>query len=603
MVNENQQSKRFIAIYGRVSTSNQENEGTIETQLSAIREKAKLEGHTIVKEYLDEGWSGDSIIRPALDELRVDARKKIWDAVLMYDPDRLARRFSYQELVSDELREAGIDVMYVTTDTPKNSEDRILFGVKGLFAEYERSKIAERFRLGKLRKAKEGNIIAVEAPYGYTFIPKKGSKGDANFKHGYYEINEKEAQVVRQLFSWVANDRLTMRAIVRKLQELGIPPRKSTRGVWNTSTLSTLFKNRTYIGEGHFGASYAVVPQNPLKTDKYRKNKKSSRKINPREDWILIETPALIDRDLFDKARKQIESNFTFSQRNKKNQYLLAGKIWCTCNTRRTGEGPQHGKYLYYRCSNRVKCFPLPANCQEKGINARIADSLVWKRISKLMGSPSLMKEQIERFVKTEKNKKVGTTINVDTTNLEITKLKEEESRYVRAYGEGILSIEQLKEYQLPIQKKLNVLQTQISRASREALEQVEMKSGNPTNKQIEAFAQAAKRSLVDLPFSIKKGILDAVVQTIIGTQKQLLIRGYLPIPADINVGLCSNHNSSESSLDEKYTQNYVKFFTDDRNDGESTGKIQNQIPFEFKIELPVPLKRGIDYGFRKKNK
>src|SRR3989344_692349 len=192
------QSNKLVAVYGRVSTSNQENEGTIETQLSAVRDYANKNGYTIIQEYLDNGWSGDSIVRPALDQLRMDSKNKIWDAVLIYDPDRLARRYSYQELIMDELQEAGIEIIFVTVPSPKNSEDKILHGVKGLFAEYERAKI---------------------------------------------------------------------RKVVKKLQELGIKPRKSKRGVWNTSTLTTMLRNRTYIGEAHWGSSYAVAPEKPIKIE------------------------------------------------------------------------------------------------------------------------------------------------------------------------------------------------------------------------------------------------------------------------------------------------------------------------------------------------
>src|SRR3989344_3578776 len=152
---------KLIAIYGRVSTSNQENEGTIETQLSAIKDFAK---------------------------------KKNWEAVLFYDPDRLARRYSYQELIIDELREAGIETIFVTVSAPKNSEDKIIHGVRGLFAEYERAKIAERFRLGKKRKVEDGHVLTTEAPYGFNYIRKKDKV------HGYYEINKEEARVVKMIF-------------------------------------------------------------------------------------------------------------------------------------------------------------------------------------------------------------------------------------------------------------------------------------------------------------------------------------------------------------------------------------------------------------------
>src|ERR1700730_9524001 len=100
---------KLIAIYARVSTARQEEEETVKTQLSAIREFAKKNEYVIAQEYIDDGWSGDILARPALDQLRQDAKKRAWDAVLFYDPDRLARRYSFQELVTDELRELGLE--------------------------------------------------------------------------------------------------------------------------------------------------------------------------------------------------------------------------------------------------------------------------------------------------------------------------------------------------------------------------------------------------------------------------------------------------------------------------------------------------------------
>jgi len=112
MTNDTERPTKIIAVYARVSTARQEEEGTIETQLLAVRSFAEKNGYKIVREYIDNGWSGDILARPQLDELRSDARNKIWEGVLIYDPDRLARRYSYQELVMDELKEAGIEVVF-----------------------------------------------------------------------------------------------------------------------------------------------------------------------------------------------------------------------------------------------------------------------------------------------------------------------------------------------------------------------------------------------------------------------------------------------------------------------------------------------------------
>lgn len=360
-------NSKLIAIYARVSTARQEEDGTIETQLRTLREFAQGNNYTVVQEYIDDGWSGDIIARPSLDQLRADATKKIWQAALIYDPDRLARRYSYQELVMDELRERNIEVLFVTVPSPKNSEEKILHRVRGLFAEYERAKIAERFRLGKLRRVKDGHILLSEAPYGYVYIPNKADK------RGYIEVLGEEARVIRMIFEWVANDHLTLRQVVRRLHEMNIPPRRSARGVWSTSTLSTLLRNGAYIGEAHWGSSYAVAPERPQKGGLYRKIKKTSRRMKPKGEWILITVPAIIDKDLFERTRAQLDANYALSKRNKKSEYLLAGKIRCTCGRSRTGEGVLHGKHIYYRCSDRVHRFPSPAvqraryQCKDRG--------------------------------------------------------------------------------------------------------------------------------------------------------------------------------------------------------------------------------------------
>jgi site-specific DNA recombinase len=542
---------KLISIYARVSTSNQENEGTIETQLSSVKEFASRNGYTIVQEYIDNGWSGDSIIRPALDQLRMDAKKKIWEAVLIYDPDRLARRYSYQELVMDELREAGIEVMFVTTPAPKSGVEKILYGVQGLFAEYERAKIAERFRLGKVRKAKEGHILTTEAPYGYIFITKKGKRGDADFCQGHYVINEEEARVVKKIFSWVADEGLTLRKVVKRLQELKIAPQRSKRGVWATSTLSHMFANKTYIGEGHYGSSYAIVPERPHKKEGYKKVKKTSRRMRPEEEWIKIPTLKIIDEELFFRAQKALKDNFALCSRNTKNQYLLSGRIWCDCGKRRTGEGPQHGKHLYYRCSDRTTSFPLPALCHAKGINARIADRLVWSKIATLMTSPDLLHKQIERWIKSKQNKVSFSAGDEVALQKEVSKLKEQEDRYNKAYGSGVFSIEQLREYVEPIKEKISSLQIQISNIKVE-MEQTE--TSLPNQDEVRSFAEKVKDKIENLSFEVKKGIIMNIVDKIVGSKECLQVCGNIPITINNYVDpFTSNRNSGFTKCREKY--------------------------------------------------
>ena len=520
----------MLALYGRVSTSLQEDQKTILNQVMAMKDFADQKfgkgNYTIVREYLDEGWSGDSIQRPHLDELRMDAMKKIWDVALMYDPDRLARRYSLQELVMDELKEAGIQVMFVTVTTPKNMEDKILHGVRGLFAEYERAKISERFRLGKLRKVKGGHILTTEALYGYSYV--RNNKETKT--HGYYVINEEEAAVVRMIFTWVGENGLTLRQIVRKLQELDIKPRKSKRGVWNTSTLTTMLRHKAYIGQAHWGSSYAVVPVNPIKTEKYRQVKKTSRRIKPEAEWIApnIPVPPIIGEELFMKARAQLKANFALCQRNTKNQYLLGGKIHCSCGKKRGGEGPQHGKHLYYRCSDRVYSFPLPPTCKERGINARVADGLVWQEITALLASPERLLAQIDRWTRNRKDKIKASGVDVGSMEKEITKLEAQMERYNAAFGAGLFSLEKLRGYTLPRSKEVEEIRSQIKKVEQEE-SQISVAT-MPTEEQVKVFSEAVTETLKDLSFEAKQAMIRSTVRKIIGTQQQLQVSGNIPL-------------------------------------------------------------------------
>lgn len=549
---------KLIATYSRVSTARQEDEQTIKNQLASLNEYAIKNNLQIVKNYTDEGWSGDILARPALDQLRQDVKSKIWSAILIYDPDRLARRYSYQELVMDELKEAGIEIMFITVSAPKNSEDKILHGVRGLFAEYERAKISERFRLGKLRKLREGHILVTEALYGYTYIPKRDKV------HGYYKINECEARVVKLIFTWIDQEGLTLRKVVRRLQVLGIKPRKSKRGVWNTSTLCHLLKNKAFIGEAHWGSSYAVVPEKPLKNERYKKMKKTSRRIRPESEWIIVPVPPIIERDLFERVQNRMKSNFALCVRNKRNQYLLAGKIWCTCGKRRAGEGPQEGKHLYYRCSSRVNAFPLKSECIEKGINARIADEIVWEKISSLMSSPELMLEQAKSWI--DNSNKPSIISNINLYEDELKKLNNQIDRYNKAYAAELITIEQLATYTNSIKSRITELQSNILKERQAVAENAIIMPGLD---QIESFATSASKQLLNLNFELKREIILYIVEKIIATREKLLIYGNIPITQEKNVELFTNH----------------------RNGWNTTQHCENVIPFQLQIKIPPPQK------------
>lgn len=517
---------KLIATYARVSTANQEEEQTIKNQLLAMDEYAKKNDLIIVRRYVDEGWSGDIIARPGLDQLRQDAKESKWQGILIYDPNRLARRYFYQELVLEEMKNIGIEVMFVTISSPKNQEEKMFHGIRGIFAEYERVKIYERFRLGKLRKLKEGHVLTTEAPYGYRYIQNTYASHKL-VSHGYYEIDPSEAETVRKIFRWVADEGYSIRQVVLRLQDEHLPPRKSKRGVWGTTTIGTILNRKAYIGQAHWGSTYAVEPINPLKKEKYRKIRKSSRRKKPEDQWIAnnIPVPPIIDRDLFYRAAARLKENSVLATRNKQYPYLLSGKIRCSCGRTRGGLN-QRQKYQYYRCNDRIYNFPFPAKCKSQSINAKISDELVWKHISALMSSPDLMKSHAKRWLEAKKDKSAPLS-NIENLKKEIGQLREQEQRFNKAYGAGVLDLDKLKEYVTPIRDRLTVVEYQLAQSEKQA-EQID--EVMPTDDEIAMFANQATKYLADLSFEAKREIVLNVIDRIIATPDKLEVYGYLPI-------------------------------------------------------------------------
>jgi site-specific DNA recombinase len=159
------------AIYARVSTERQERQQTIDSQLSALRDWVGARGHVLtdIHVFRDEGFSGSRLDRPALDALRDAIRDAVGDLVVVFSPDRLARKYAYQVLLLEEFRRAGCEVVFLHHPISDNPNDQLLLQIQGAIAEYERAVLAERFRRGKLQRARDGNIISAKVPYGYRY--------------------------------------------------------------------------------------------------------------------------------------------------------------------------------------------------------------------------------------------------------------------------------------------------------------------------------------------------------------------------------------------------------------------------------------------------
>ena len=433
---------RISAFYARVSTSGQEKEKTIDSQIEEIETKVKQDGNIIGQnlKFVDDGWSGMLLARPSLDELRDAIKNKAFEILYVYDLGRLSRNATNQFVLIDEIRNAGVKLVSLHDVNGDTDEGIMAQKIMGVFNDYERVKIAERMRRGKLYKAKNGILFGWQAPYGYKYI-----KGTV-LNTGSFEIEEQEAKVIKMIFSWIGNEGLTIRRVIKRLYEQNITPRKSKKGYWSTSTLSKRLRDETYIGTTYYNKTLSMSPKNPRNLTKYKRIKKSSRVMKLKADWHAIKVPVIIEKDLFEKVQKQLVLNDMLAIRNKKNNYLLSNFIHCSCGCTRTGEGISNTQNLYYRCTDRVKRFPLPKVCNNKGVNAPLLDEIVWNKLTKLLTQPKLAKKYYEQWIREKQTIQNKPNTMQDVIKSKFNHLEAEEKRYLKAYGEGVISFEQYKE-------------------------------------------------------------------------------------------------------------------------------------------------------------
>ena len=300
-----------VGLYARVSTDRQAEAQTVDSQVAALRERIACDapGTTRILEFIDEGYSGTTLVRPALERLRDLAAVGGIELLYVHSPDRLARKYAHQALVLDEFSRVGVRVVLLNRQKSQQTpEDELLVQVQGVIAEYERAKIIERTRRGRRYAAQQGSVSAlVHAPYGYRYV---GKAQGAELPH--YAVVLDEARVVRQIFDWVGRERLSSGAVARRLEAQGIPTRTG-KPSWNRGTVRQILQNPTYKGEAAYGRTQSVPWRRlALRAAKHRpEHPRRSSSVEPRaaEEWITIPTPAVVEPVLFAAVQEQLVEN------------------------------------------------------------------------------------------------------------------------------------------------------------------------------------------------------------------------------------------------------------------------------------------------------
>lgn len=229
-----------VAIYVRVSTTSQAEEGySIEEQTDKLKAYCEIKDWTIFNIYIDGGFSGSNTERPALEQLISDAKRKMFDTVLVYKLDRLSR--SQKDtlfLIEDIFLKNNVDFLSLQenfdTSTPFG---KAMIGLLSVFAQLEREQIKERMQLGKLGRAKAGKTMMWAKPsFGYSYDKSKSE----------LIIDQAKAIIIREIYT----SYLAGRSITKLRDDLNIKyPKKPS---WNYRIIRGILSNPVYYGANQY---------------------------------------------------------------------------------------------------------------------------------------------------------------------------------------------------------------------------------------------------------------------------------------------------------------------------------------------------------------
>src|SRR5215211_7440638 len=249
--------KRTI-LYARVSTNEQAKSGySLAQQLEALRAYATREGYEIVEEVSDPGQSGASLERPGMERVRDLVAAGDVSVVLAQDRDRFAREPAYHYLLKKEFEEHGTEIRALNDRGDDSPEGELTDGILDQLAKYERAKIAERSRRGKLRKAREGKVVAGHTPnYGFRY----------NAARDGYEVDEEEMAVVHRIFRMVAVEGKTTHSVAKTLEREGIPNPGGGR-YWYKRRIKTMILDDVYRPRTFQEVAALVAPEVAARLD------------------------------------------------------------------------------------------------------------------------------------------------------------------------------------------------------------------------------------------------------------------------------------------------------------------------------------------------
>src|SRR5829696_6540213 len=525
-----------VAAYIRVSTPGQVKLQTIEHQLQTVHRYAEDKGWELPEEsiFRDDGYSGASLDRPALDLLRDQARIREFDAVVVLAPDRLARNYVHQMVLIEELEKYGCRVEFVERPMSSEPNDQLLLQIRGAVAEYERTLIKERMRRGKQAKLKAGLLLpwGSPPPYGYRTDPDRPRDPDG------VKLDEEKAAVVAEIFAMYLEERTTLNTVSNRLRESGI---RSPRGreVWTVSSLRFVLSNPVYTGKVYAGRKRGRPPL--TRRSSTRPIDRSCYTMVPvaPEEWIRVGTvPAIVTQEQFDLVAEKLSHNQSVASRNnKKNTYLLRALVSCgKCGL--ACKAMAKDPYKYYVCAGKKKRLRTGTgkNCTSRYSPAHQLDEVVWRDLCEVLTHPESITDALQRahggewlpqeLKARQKNLREGR----DALGRQLERLTE-------AYLGEVIPLAEYERRRRDLEQRDEALSGQERQLQGQAQQRTEL--ANVVGS-VEDFCERVRSGLADATFEQKRRLVELLIDRVIVTDEEIEIRYVIPTsPESDHVRFC----------------------------------------------------------------
>jgi site-specific DNA recombinase len=518
------------AIYARVSSARQKQEQTIQSQTAVLLAHAAEQGLEVPAEWVfeDEGYSGATLVRPALERLRDLVCQVPVEVVLCYAPDRLARKYAYQALLVEELARAGTEVCFLNGPTGDRPEDLLLVQFQGMIAEYEKAQIIERTRRGKAHRAKAGMVNVLSgAPYGYRYVRK------TDHTEARYEPVEPQASIVRELFRRYVAEHASIADLARWLSDQQIPTRTS-KARWDRSTVWGMLRNPAYAGRAAFAKTMRTDQPARLTRPARLQGRSSSRNpliaARPHTDWVQIAVPAIVSEEVFQLAARRLADNQRFAARNTKVPSLLQGLAACEgCGYAyyRTSTRTSTRTLYYYRClgSDDYR-YPGGRVCANLPVRADYLDQVAWDHVTRLLADPTLVRGELDRRL-AELQAANPATATKARLEREQARTATAISRLLEAYQEQLLSLDELRARMPALRAKQHTLHTQLDTLDAQLIDQAAYLK---LAENLEGFLGRLRDKATTASVTERQRVLRLLVKEVLIGPDRVVIRHRIPV-------------------------------------------------------------------------